>query len=68
MNAPKKMKVGDLVKLKVAPGKYEEKYVGKLGMVMRVSPGGCNLTVNLFDGGHIGLLAWSWFEVVSEAR
>ena len=68
MNAPEKMKVGDLVKLKVAPGKYEEKYVGKLAMVTKVSPNGCNLTVSLFNGGYIGLLAWSWFEVVSEAR
>ena len=67
MNTPEKMKVGDLVKLKVAPAKHEEKYVGKLGYVTRVSPNGCNLTVSLFDGGYIGLLAWSWFEVVSEA-
>ena len=62
------MKVGDLVKLKTSPDAYRDKLVGELGTVIKVSPNGCNLTVQFFNGGYIGLLAWSWFEVISASR
>jgi len=60
--------VGDLVKLKVSPSASYDKFVGEIGLVTRVSPNGANLTVDLLCGGYIGLLARSWFEVVSKNR
>ena len=61
-----RVKVGDLVKLKAVPTSQYSSLVGESGLVTRVSPNGANLTVDLFCGKHIGLLAWSWFEVISE--
>ena len=62
------MKVGDLVRLKQAPTPYEKKYVGQLAMIIRESPNKANIDVALFSDGHIGLLAKSWFELVSESE
>jgi len=62
------MKIGDLVKLKVSPNASYNKFIGELGLVTRVSPNGANLTVELLCGDYIGLLAWSWFETISESR
>ena len=58
-------KVGNLVRFAASPAPHWDKYLGQVGLVVRVSPNGLNLTVNMLKGGRIGLMAWSWFEVVS---
>jgi len=60
-----KAQVGNLVRLTTVPAGSYEKFVGQVGLVVRVSPNGANLTVEMLDGGYIGLLARNWFEVVS---
>ena len=62
------MKVGDLVRLKLAPTQAHKKYVGQLAMVVREAPNKANIDVALFSDGHIGLLAKGWFELVSESE
>lgn len=58
-------RVGQLVMVKENSFKHHKSQIGEVGLVVKVSPNGANLTVQLFNGGYIGLLADTWFEAVS---
>jgi hypothetical protein len=59
------MKVGNLVKVRENSFAAHKTQIGEIGLVTRISPNGANLTVQLFNGTCIGLLADTWFEVVA---
>lgn len=58
-------KVGQLVRVKDNSFHQHKSQIGEVGLVIKVSPNGANLTVQLFNGGYIGLLADTWFEAVA---
>lgn len=59
------IKVGNLVKVGENSFAAHKTQIGEIGLVIKVSPNGANLTVQLFNGTRIGLLADTWFEVVA---
>ena len=58
-------KVGQLVRVKDNSFYHHKSQIGEVGLVIKVSPNGANLTVQLFNGDYIGLLADTWFEAVT---
>ena len=58
-------KVGQFVRVKDNSFYHHKSQIGEVGLVIKVSPNGANLTVQLFSGGYISLLADTWFEAVS---